>query len=61
MTEDDRVTEPNKPLPRCADDTLRRYLDELDESWKRPRYVLEPDPEREKPPQIQARLMRLRP
>lgn len=29
-------------------DTLRRALRELDYVWKRPRYVLEPDPEREK-------------
>lgn len=32
----------------CSSDTLRRYLDELDWVWKRPRYMLEPDPEREK-------------
>lgn len=31
-----------------SDDTLRRQLRNLDFVWKRPRYVLESDPEREK-------------
>lgn len=31
-----------------SDDTLRRALRRLDYVWKRPRYDLEPDPEREK-------------
>jgi transposase len=31
-----------------SDDTLRRALHRLDYAWKRPRYRLEPDPEREK-------------
>jgi transposase len=40
-------------LERCAtirlsDDTLRRRLHSLGYVWKRPRYILEPDPEREK-------------
>ena len=35
-------------LPACSSDTLRRYLDAHDWVWKRPRYVLEPDPEKEK-------------
>ena len=33
---------------RLSDDTLRRELDRLGYVWKRPRYVLDPDPEREK-------------
>jgi transposase len=33
---------------RLADDTIRRELDRLGYVWKRSRYVLEPDPEREK-------------
>jgi transposase len=33
---------------RVSDDTLRRALHRLDYVWKRPRYDLEPDPEREK-------------
>lgn len=33
---------------RVSDDTLRRLLHRLDYVWKRPRYVLEPDPLREK-------------
>jgi transposase len=33
---------------RPADDTLRRALRRLDFAWKRPRHVLDPDPEREK-------------
>jgi transposase len=34
---------------RCfADSTIRRALRRLDYVWKRPRYVLEPDPQREK-------------
>jgi transposase len=33
---------------RVADDTLRRELHRLGYVWKRPRYVLEPDPERAK-------------
>lgn len=35
-------------LPPCSEDTLRRYLHALAWSWKRPRYVLAPDPQREK-------------
>jgi transposase len=35
-------------LPACSPDTLRRCLDACDSVWKRPRYVLEPDPEKEK-------------
>jgi transposase len=31
-----------------SDATLRRALHRLDHAWKRPRYVLQPDPEREK-------------
>ena len=31
-----------------SDDTLRRELHDLDYSWKRSRYVLAPDPDREK-------------
>jgi transposase len=31
-----------------SSDTIRRRLDELGYVWKRPRYVLAPDPEREK-------------
>jgi len=33
---------------RVSEDTLRRALRRLDYVWKRPRYDLEPDPEREK-------------
>ncbi len=33
---------------RVSDDTLRRTLDRLGYVWKRPRYDLDPDPEREK-------------
>src|SRR3954463_10483572 len=33
---------------RVSDDTLRRALHRLDYVWKRPRYDLDPDPEREK-------------
>src|SRR5207248_410655 len=33
---------------RLSDDTLRRTLHRLNYVWKRPRYILEPDPEREK-------------
>lgn len=33
---------------RLSDDTLRRALHGLDYVWKRPRYDLDPDPEREK-------------
>jgi transposase len=33
---------------RPAADTIRRELDRLGYVWKRPRYVLDPDPEREK-------------
>jgi transposase len=33
---------------RLSDDTLRRELDRLGWVWKRSRYVLDPDPEREK-------------
>lgn len=41
------------PLEMClgkrfSDHTLRRALSRLDYVWKRPRYVLTPDPEREK-------------
>jgi transposase len=31
-----------------SDSTVRRQLHRLDQVWKRPRYTLEPDPEREK-------------
>lgn len=31
-----------------SDETLRRALHEQDHAWKRPRYVLRPDPDREK-------------
>ncbi len=31
-----------------SDDTLRRALHQQDHAWKRPRYVLRPDPDREK-------------
>ena len=42
-----------EPLERCIDlglseDTIRRELHRMKYVWKRPRYVLEPDPEREK-------------
>jgi transposase len=33
---------------RPSDDTIRRALRRLGDTWKRPRYVLAPDPEREK-------------
>jgi transposase len=33
---------------RVSDATLRRELHRLDYVWKRPRYVLQPDPDREK-------------
>src|SRR5947209_16200408 len=33
---------------RPSDDTVRRGLHQLGYVWKRPRYVLAPDPEREK-------------
>jgi transposase len=33
---------------RPSEDTIRRELDRLGYVWKRPRYVLDPDPEREK-------------
>lgn len=33
---------------RPSDDTVRRRLQQLGYVWKRPRYVLDPDPEREK-------------
>jgi transposase len=33
---------------RLSEDTLRRELDRLGYAWKRSRYVLDPDPEREK-------------
>jgi transposase len=33
---------------RVSEDTLRRALNRLDYVWKRPRYDLDPDPEREK-------------
>jgi len=58
------------PLQMCmgkkfSDDTIRRALRRLDYIWKRPRYVLAPDPEREKktahPPQNSAVATRLRP
>jgi transposase len=32
----------------ASDDTIRRALRRMDYVWKRPRYVLAPDPEREK-------------
>jgi transposase len=31
-----------------SDDTVRRALHQMDHAWKRPRYVLRPDPDREK-------------
>jgi transposase len=34
--------------PGCSTRTLYRRLEELDQSWKRPRHALPPDPEREK-------------
>jgi transposase len=58
------------PLQMClgkkfSDDTIRRALSGLDYVWKRPRYVLAPDPEREKKtpdsPQNPAVAARLRP
>ena len=58
------------PLQMClgkrfSDHTIRRGLSRLDYVWKRPRYVLAPDPEREKktpcPPQNQAVAARLHP
>jgi hypothetical protein len=58
------------PLQMClgkkfSDDTIRRALSGLDYVWKRPRYVLAPDPEREKKttdsPQNRAVAARLRP
>jgi transposase len=33
---------------RLSEDTIRRELDRLGYAWKRGRYVLDPDPEREK-------------
>src|SRR5207302_1981757 len=33
---------------RFSDETIRRALRADDYAWKRPRYVLEPDPDREK-------------
>jgi transposase len=33
---------------RVSDDTIRRALHQRDHAWKRPRYVLRPDPDREK-------------
>jgi hypothetical protein len=33
---------------RLSDDTIRRQMRRLDDVWKRFRYVLPPDPEREK-------------
>jgi transposase len=56
------------PLEMClgrrfSDHTIRRALRQLDYIWKRPRYVLAPDPEREKktpyPPQNPAVAARL--
>lgn len=35
-------------LPPCSTNTLRRYLKDLDRVWKRARYTLEPDPQRDK-------------
>lgn len=57
------------PLQAClgrrfSGHTIRRGLRQLDYVWKRPRYVLAPDPEREKktpyPPQNPAAAARLR-
>jgi transposase len=55
---------------RVSEDTVRRALRRLDYVWKRPRYDLDPDPEREKttphppanpgPPQAQRRAGRRR-
>jgi len=42
-----------------SDDTIRRELDRLDYVWKRFRYVLPPDPEREKKRAIRRRLRAL--
>lgn len=58
------------PLQMCtgkrfSDDTIRRALIRLDYVWKRPRYVLAPDPEREKkttyPPKNSAVVAKHRP
>ena len=58
------------PLQMClgkrfSDHTIRLGLSQLDYVWKRPRYVLTPDPQREKkttyPPQNQAVAAKLRP
>lgn len=50
---------------RFSDPTIRRGLKDWDYVWKRPRYVLAPDPEREKktpyPPQNSAVAAKLRP
>jgi transposase len=35
-------------MAQCSTRTLYRRMEELDQSWKRPRHVLPPDPEKEK-------------
>ena len=42
-----------------SDDTLRRALDRLNYVWKRPRYDLDPDPEREKKRRIRRQIRAL--
>ena len=44
---------------RLSEDTLRRRLHALGFVWKRPRYILEPDPEREKKRRIRRRIRML--
>ena len=39
-----------------SDDTVRRVLHRLGYVWKRPRYVLDPDPERDKKQRLYRRL-----
>jgi len=46
---------------RFSDDTVRRELQRQRYVWKRPRYVLEPDPELEKKRRIRRRVRQLRP
>src|SRR5919202_2114664 len=44
-----------------SDDTIRRALDRLGYTWKRPRYVLDPDPELEKKRRIRQQIRALPP
>src|SRR3954471_2805707 len=44
---------------RPSDDTVRRGLARLGLVWKRPRYVLAPDPEREKKRRIRRQILAL--